>query len=99
MRLPEEAAGRSHVYHLFVVRSPARDVLAGELAKRGVQTVVHYPRAVHEHPAYGDLARPGRLGRSERSSREVLSLPLYPELGDDEVRGVVDAVLDSVRRG
>jgi dTDP-3-amino-3,4,6-trideoxy-alpha-D-glucose transaminase len=99
LRLPEEAAGRSHVYHLFVVRSPARDVLAGELAKRGVQTVVHYPRAVHEHPAYGDLARPGRLGRSERSSREVLSLPLYPELGDDEIRGVVDAVLDSVRRG
>jgi dTDP-4-amino-4,6-dideoxygalactose transaminase len=98
LRLPEEAAGRSHVYHLFVVRSPARDVLAGELANRGIQTLVHYPRAVHEHPAYGDLARPGRLRRSERSAREVLSLPLYPQLGDDEVRAVVDAVLDSVRR-
>jgi len=99
LQLPEEAAGRSHVYHLFVVRSPSRDVLANKLASRGIQTLVHYPRAVHEHPAYRDLARPGRLGRSERLSREVLSLPLYPQLRDDEIHAIVDAVLDGVRRG
>ena len=62
------------------------------LERRGVQTLVHYPRAVHEHPAYASLARPGKLQRSERLAGEVLSLPLYPELTDDEARTVVDAV-------
>ena len=51
-------------------------------------TLVHYARAVHEHPAYAGLARPRRLARSERLAREVLSLPLYPELTDDEVKAV-----------
>ena len=55
------------------------------LARRGIGTLVHYPRAVHEHPAYAALARPGKLARSERLAREVLSLPLYPEL--DRRRG------------
>ena len=90
--LPVEAAGRHHVYHLFVIRSPARDALAAELERRGIGTLIHYPRAVHEHPAYATLARPGRLGRSERLARVVLSLPLYPELTDDEARSVADAV-------
>ena len=90
--VPEEAPGAHHVAHLFVIRSPRRDALAEELARRGVATLVHYPRAVHEHPAYRELARPGRLTRSERLAREVLSLPLYPELTDDEATAVLTAV-------
>jgi len=89
---PTEAAGAEHVYHLYVVRSPDREALGQELARRGIGTLVHYPRAVHQHPAYAHLARPGRLERSERLAREVLSLPLYPELTDDEAARVVDAV-------
>ena len=50
---------------------------------------------MHEHPAYRDLARPGRLTRSERLSREVLSLPLYPELTDEEAAAVVTAVREA----
>ena len=91
--LPGEDPG--HVYHLFVIRSPDRDRLARELRRRGVETLVHYPRAVHEHPAYRELARPGRLGRSERLAREVLSLPLYPELSDDEATAVIAAVKEA----
>jgi dTDP-4-amino-4,6-dideoxygalactose transaminase len=60
-----------------------------------VGTLVHYPRAVHQHPAYAHLARPGRLARSERLAREVLSLPLYPELTDDEAARVADAAREA----
>jgi len=94
--VPREAPGARHVYHLFVVRSPRRDALAHELERRGIGTLVHYPLAVHEHPAYRELDRPGRLRRSERLAREVLSLPLYPELTDDEVRTVAAAVREAV---
>jgi dTDP-3-amino-3,4,6-trideoxy-alpha-D-glucose transaminase len=97
LELPVEASGAYHVRHLYVVRSRARDALAQGLARRGVGTLVHYARAVHEHPAYAALARPGRLGRSERLAREVLSLPLYPELTDDEVEAVVSAVRAELR--
>jgi dTDP-3-amino-3,4,6-trideoxy-alpha-D-glucose transaminase len=74
-----------------VIRAPDRDALRQRLAARGVEALVHYPRAIHEHPGYARLARPG-LGVSERLAAEVLSLPLYPELTDAEVDAVVDAI-------
>jgi dTDP-4-amino-4,6-dideoxygalactose transaminase len=83
--------GSLHAYHLYVVRSRERDELRRRLATSGVETLVHYPRAVHQHPAYATLARPG-LDQSERLAAEVVSLPLYPELTDDEVDKVVEAV-------
>jgi dTDP-3-amino-3,4,6-trideoxy-alpha-D-glucose transaminase len=89
----EVPTGGHHVYHLFVVRSPERDALRDRLRSRGVETLVHYPLAVHEHPAWSDLARPGALAESERAAREVLSLPLYPQLTDDEAGRVIEAVL------
>jgi dTDP-4-amino-4,6-dideoxygalactose transaminase len=93
--VPEEERDEHHVFHLFVIRSPRRDALASGLERRGVGTLVHYPRAVHEHPAYRELARPGRLERSEWLAREVLSLPLYPELTDDEAIAVAAAVREA----
>jgi dTDP-4-amino-4,6-dideoxygalactose transaminase len=89
---PVGRANGRHVYHLYVVRSTRRDAIAEALERRGIATLVHYPRAVHEHPAYKALARPNKLGRCERLAREVLSLPLYPELADDEALAVVDAL-------
>lgn len=95
--LPVEAPGRRHVYHLFVVRSLRRDVLREQLAARGVETLVHYPRPIHGHPAYAHLARGGALlARSERLAAEALSLPLYPDLRDDEAEQVVAAVVEAV---
>jgi dTDP-4-amino-4,6-dideoxygalactose transaminase len=76
--------------HLFVVRVPRRDAFRERLAAVGVETLVHYPRAIHEHPAYARLARPG-LETSERLAREVVSLPLYPELTDEEAEAVIAA--------
>jgi dTDP-3-amino-3,4,6-trideoxy-alpha-D-glucose transaminase len=85
--------GGHHVHHLYVVRSPEREALRDRLHSRGVETLVHYPLAVHQHPGWSDLARPGALGESERAAREVLSLPLYPQLTDDEAGRVIEAVL------
>lgn len=93
--LPAEADGAYHVYHLFVIRSSRRDELSRELDRRGIGTLVHYPRAVHEHAAYRELDRPGRLARSERLAREVLSLPLHPELTNDEAHAVTSAVREA----
>jgi dTDP-3-amino-3,4,6-trideoxy-alpha-D-glucose transaminase len=93
--VPSEAPGVHHVYHLFVIRSPRRDELARALERSGIATLVHYPRAVHQHPAYRELGRPGRLGRSERLAREVLSLPLHPAMAEDEVRAISAAVREA----
>jgi dTDP-4-amino-4,6-dideoxygalactose transaminase len=87
-RVPD---GFRHAYHLYVVRSPERDELRRRLAARGIETLVHYPRAVHQHPGYAGLARAG-LGASERLAAEVLSLPLYAELTDEEADAVAVAL-------
>jgi dTDP-4-amino-4,6-dideoxygalactose transaminase len=92
LTLPLEAEGRRHVYHLYVVRTRRRDDLRRALAEQGIETLIHYPRAVHQHAAYVHLARPGELDVSEALSREVLSLPLYPELVDAEIAAVAGAV-------
>jgi dTDP-4-amino-4,6-dideoxygalactose transaminase len=84
-----------HVHHLFVVRSKARDELREKLRRRGIETLVHYPLAVHQHPAWRELDRPGALADSERAAAEVVSLPLYPQLADDEVDAVIAAVTDA----
>jgi dTDP-3-amino-3,4,6-trideoxy-alpha-D-glucose transaminase len=91
VRLP--AGGGEHVHHLYVVRSGERDRLRARLHERGVETLVHYPFAVHQHPAWRELERPGALRESEQAAAEVVSLPLYPQLTDDEVDAVISALL------
>jgi dTDP-4-amino-4,6-dideoxygalactose transaminase len=90
---PHAAPERRHVYHLYVVRVQDRDGLQERLRADGIGTLVHYPRPVHFHPAYGGLGRSeGSLAVSERLAGEILSLPLYPELRDDEADVVVEAL-------
>jgi dTDP-4-amino-4,6-dideoxygalactose transaminase len=82
------------VYHQFVVRSPRRDELRAQLARRGVATLVHYPEAVHEVAALRDGVRyRTRPERAERAAREVLSLPIYPELPEAELEQAIEALL------
>lgn len=83
----------THVYHLYVVRSRCRDELRTFLKARGIGALVHYPVPVHLQPAYrGRLAGCDHLHETERAAREVLSLPMYPELAKPELETVVDAV-------
>lgn len=81
------------VWHLYVVRYPARDALAAHLAGEGIATMIHYPVPPHRQPAYAALDLPeGAFPISERLHREVLSLPIGPMLTDDEVDRVIDAI-------
>jgi len=84
-----------HVYHLYVASVPDRDAFRAHLAEYGVETLVHYPRAIHQQPGYAQLERVGSLERSEHLGGSVVSLPLYPELTDDEVEIVGTAVATS----
>jgi dTDP-4-amino-4,6-dideoxygalactose transaminase len=87
------------VHHLFVVRHPRRDALAEALRARGVGTLVHYPIPLHLQPAFAFLGgRPGDLPVAEKATGEILSLPLFPELRDEQALAVVEAVRESAGR-
>jgi len=81
LTLPRERSGARSAWHLYTVRAADREGLQSHLKARGIATAVHYPRPIHLQPAMAPAGgRPGDLPVSEALSREVLSLPLYPEL-------------------
>ena len=91
--LPTIRPGVEHVFHLYVTRSTRRDELLKYLREKGIGAAIHYPAPVHLQPAYrGRLPGGEALPETERAAREILSLPIYPELQPDEVRQVVEAV-------
>jgi len=93
LRLPREAPAVRHGYHLYVVRSPRRDALRCLLQQQGIATAVHYPTPVHLQPAYATLGYgAGSFPVAERACTEVLSLPLYPELTEEEIGRVAAAL-------
>jgi dTDP-3-amino-3,4,6-trideoxy-alpha-D-glucose transaminase len=92
-----EPSDMRFVYHLYVVRSPARDALRQALAARGIAAQVHYPIPAHRQPAFVANAVGVNLPVTDRASQEVLSLPMYPELSNAEVDEVIAAVRDAVR--
>lgn len=87
---PEEMAyGRSN-YHLYVIRCERRDRLQDHLAENGVTTLIHYPVPIHLQPANSDLGHAtGEFPVAERCANEVLSLPIFPELTEEEILHVV----------
>ena len=92
MALPHAQPECETVYHLFVVRTPRRDALKTHLQALGVIAGIHYPVPCHLHPAYRDRFGGVRLPVTEQVVGEILSLPMYPELTDDQVGRVIDAV-------
>lgn len=93
--LPPTPKEAEPAFHLFVIRHPRRDTLQDFLANRGIQTLVHYPVPVHLQPAYEDLRfRAGDLAEAESACRQVLSLPLYPELSEASVEEICQSILD-----
>jgi dTDP-4-amino-4,6-dideoxygalactose transaminase len=90
---PAELADRRHVYHIYAVRTRDRDGLQRALQAEGVQTGLHYPIPVHLQKAHADLGyKAGAFPESEAAAREVLSLPIYPEMTSRQVEQVVAAV-------
>jgi dTDP-4-amino-4,6-dideoxygalactose transaminase len=91
IELPFEAEYAKHVYHLFVIRTQKRDTLKKYLEERGMQTAIHYPIPIHLVPSMKFLGyKRGDFPRAEKASHDVLSLPIYPELTDGEVKRVAE---------
>lgn len=90
---PSVGPGVRHAYHQYVVRSAHRDRLANTLARAGIGTSIHYPVPVHRQPAYADrVPIPLDLAVTERTAGEILSIPMYPDLGDADIDRVVAAI-------
>ncbi len=90
---PFPARGQEHAYHVYAVRVAARDRIQAMLKEQGIPTLIHYPKPVHLQPAYAGLgAKAGQFPVSEAYAAETLSLPIYPELTDDQAKEVVAAL-------
>ena len=93
LSVPLVAPGNDHVYHLYVVRHPTRSRIIDGLAREGIGTGIHYPWPIHRMPAYVSLGyQEGALPETERAAKEVISLPMYPALTDDEQDRVCAAI-------
>lgn len=93
LSLPLETKYAHHVYHLYVVRTARRDALQKHLKNNGIATGVHYPIPVHTQQAYQYLGyRKGDFPISEAYAEQILSLPMYPELTEEQIRYVAKTI-------
>lgn len=91
--LPVADSRGTHVWHQYVIRTPRRDELRAHLSAQGIGSEVYYPVPLHMQDALKHLGyREGQFPESEKAAREVLALPIYPELRDDEQMRVVEAI-------
>jgi dTDP-4-amino-4,6-dideoxygalactose transaminase len=92
--LPYTHPRAQHVFHQYVIRVPRRDELRAHLTAQGIGSEIYYPLCLHQQQAMLPLGyRTGDFPHAERAAAEVLALPLYPELRDDEQQIVVEAIL------
>jgi len=91
--LPWTDPRAEHVFHQYVIRAPRRDALRAFLSEEGVGSEIYYPLPLHEQESLAFLGyKRGDFPESERAAAEVLALPIYPELREDEVETAVDAI-------
>lgn len=91
--LPTEMDYARHIYHLYVVQSEKRDELQKHLGENDVQTGIHYPIPIHLQKAYENLGyKNGDFPEAEKQAPKLLSLPMFPELSEDQIKKVCDAV-------
>ena len=92
IKLPTVQANAEPVWHLFVIRVSDRERLQSLLKEKGIASGIHYPVPLHEQPAYEDRRASYNLPATERAAQEVLSLPMYPELNQEQIEAVCNAV-------
>jgi dTDP-4-amino-4,6-dideoxygalactose transaminase len=98
IQTPEEGLSEQHVYHQYTVRVHDRDQVQRKLRDAGIQTMIYYPVPLHEQSVYSSLQlRPNSLPHSEQASREVLSLPIYPELALSDQERVIETLLHATK--
>ena len=99
LRLLEELPDTKSVHHIFPLFTEQRDDLRAYLQEAGISTALHYPVPIHLQPAYRHLGYgEGDFPETERACKEVLSLPIYPELADEAVLSIVDSVRQFCRK-
>ncbi len=88
--LPQASPNVTHVYHQYVVRSQDRQGLQTFLKQNGINTLIHYPMPVHQQPAYRHrvLIGPNGLAQTEQLCQEIISLPMYPQLSNEQVEKI-----------
>jgi dTDP-4-amino-4,6-dideoxygalactose transaminase len=93
IQAPQTDPANEHIFHQYTVRVPRRDDLLAHLKANGIGCAVYYPIGLHLQPCFGHLGyRPGSLPHTEQAMREVISLPVFPELTDGQLETVVAAV-------
>lgn len=93
VQIPVEEEGRKHVYHLYVIQTEYREELQEYLLEQGIQTLIHYPNPAHLQKAYSYLGyKPGALPQTEKVVKRILSLPMFPELTNEQIDIVIDAI-------
>ena len=93
VRLPASAPGNVHVWNQFTIRTERRDALRAHLEGQGIGTAVYYPEPLHLQPCFAELGyRLGDLPVAEALCGEVLSLPIFPELGEERLARVAEAI-------
>jgi dTDP-4-amino-4,6-dideoxygalactose transaminase len=96
VRTPLTVPEARHVYHLYVIRSKRRDELRTFLGEQGIATGIHYPVPLHRQPAYREFVDPDlSLPETEQAAAEILSLPMYPELGREQIVYIVERIRES----
>src|SRR5579883_181181 len=95
IQLPIEPKDRFHIYNQFTLRTARRDEMKAHLASEGIPSEIYYPHPLHLEPAFRDLGyAAGAFPEAEKCAGEVLSLPIYPELKDEQLQAVVHAIAD-----
>jgi dTDP-4-amino-4,6-dideoxygalactose transaminase len=98
VEIPLVAGWGTHVFHQYTVRLPRRDQVQSFLASRGIASTVYYPTPVHLQPIYKSLDyKVGDFPETERAAAEVLSLPIYPELTEDQLQRVAETIAEALR--
>jgi dTDP-4-amino-4,6-dideoxygalactose transaminase len=93
VKTPVKRDHATHVYHLYVIHCDRRDDLIRHLKAKGVHAGIHYPVPIHLQKAYLDLAYSnGAFPLTERYAREIVSLPMFPELTDEQIQYVVSEI-------
>ncbi len=96
--LPEVLEGNHHVYNQFTLRVERRDELRAFLQERGIGTGVYYPVPLHLQPCFEELrGRPGALPHAEAACLDVLSLPIFPEVGEERMERVIESIREFYR--
>jgi dTDP-4-amino-4,6-dideoxygalactose transaminase len=98
LALAEEVPPARHIYHQFTVRTPKRDALVAALAEAGIGTAVHYPIPIPAQPMFAMPDADRAFPHATRAAAEVLSLPCFPELSDEEIQTVAAAVRAALLR-